>query len=276
MKHSGAVSIAPFLLRIVVGIVFVWAGLAKVMDKFEVKGEEAAKLANMGVYIDTPAPPTTPTTPSTSEPSTTTPTETPKPSASRAPGMHLVLFNTVPAPGKQYTAENFPDPVKVMSLYRLVLQLDSLANAPDPKDANGNPSFRLWPQALGKGIWPLAAAWACAVAEVGCGTFLLVGLLVRLSSFVLLFNMLVAAWLTVIGPAIQSGNTRLGFLPNYPVFGGGGEWTIFLIQFILIGALANLLFAGAGGLSVDRALFGGPTGSRPAAAPAAKDKGKDE
>jgi uncharacterized membrane protein YphA (DoxX/SURF4 family) len=267
MQHTGAISIAPFILRIVLGIVFVWAGLGKVMDTFPVQGEQAARLANMGVFIDTKAQPTTP------PPTPANPAPSPKPSASRDPSFHLASLNSYPPSGQQRSAEDYPNPVQVMTLYHLALDLDAKANTDDPKDAKGNPTFRLWPQFLGKSMWPLAAAWACTIAEVGCGTFLLVGLLTRFFSFVLLFNMLVAAWLTVIGPAIQSGNTRLGFLPNYPVFGGGGEWMVFLVQFILIGALLALLFAGSGGLSLDRALFGGPSGSRPAPA---KDTSKDQ
>lgn len=264
MKHSGAVSIAPFLLRIVVGIVFVWAGLGKVMDTFPVQGEQAAKLANMGVFIDKNA--GKPTTPAP-----TAPTETPKPGASRDHALRLAAFNNSPASGQQYSADEYPNPVQVMTVYRLALSLDDSANATDPKNKDGKPTFHLWPPALGKGMWPLAAAWTCTIAEIGCGTFLLVGLLVRFSSFVLFFNMLVAAWLTVIGPAIQSGETQLGFLPKYATF--GMEWQMFLVQFILAGATLALVFAGAGGLSLDRALFGGPTGSRPATA---KDKEKDE
>lgn len=263
MKPTGAVSIAPFILRITIGIVFIWAGLGKVLATIDVKGADAARLANMGVYIDktkttTPASPTTPNTPTPADPA--------KPQASRMGGFVLV---SSPAPGQQYTAENFPDPVPVMRVYSLALQLDTLANAPDPVDAKGNPSIRLWPKALGQGIWPLAGAWACTIAEIGAGTFLIVGLLIRLCSFTLLFNMLVAMWLTVVGPAIQSGNTRWGFLPNNDLW---GDWSMFMIQFLCIGGLAALLFSGAGGLSLDRAVFGGPTGSRPAPKKAAAEE----
>lgn len=263
MKHSGAVSIAPFFLRITVGIVFVWAGLGKVMATFPVEGEKAARLANMGVFVDKNAKPATPTAP--------TKADTPNPGASRVSTMHFAALRNAAASGQPATAEEYPNSVEVMRVYSLALDLDEKANATDLKDAKGNPTFHLWPALLGKGIWPLAAAWSCTIAEIGCGTFLLVGLLVRFSSFVLCFNMLVAAWLTVIGPAIQSGETQLGFLPKYATF--SMEWQMFLVQFLLIGATLALVFSGAGGLSLDRALFGGPTGSRPATA---KDKEKDE
>jgi uncharacterized membrane protein YphA (DoxX/SURF4 family) len=264
MKPTGAVSIAPFILRITIGIIFIWAGLVKVMSTFEVKGADAARLANMGVFIDTTKPkaPSTPTAPST-----TTPAEPAKPQSSRAGGFVLV---SSPAPGQQYTAENFPDPVPVMRIYQLALMLDTLANATDPVDANAKPTFRLWPKALGQGIWPLAGAWACTIAEIGCGVFLIVGLIVRLCSFVLVFNMLVAMWLTVIGPAVQSGNTQLGILPKTDLL--EGDWSMFQTQLLCLGGAAALLFSGAGGLSIDRALFGGPTGSRPAPKKAAAEE----
>lgn len=263
MKHSGAVSIAPFFLRITVGIVFVWAGLGKVMATFPVQGEQAARLANMGVFVDKNAKPATPPVP--------THTETPKPGASRGSTMYFAALKSAATSGQPATADEYPNPVEVMRVYSLALDLDEKANATDLKDAKGNPTFHLWPAMLGKGIWPLAAAWTCTIAEIACGTFLLVGLLTRLSSFVLFFNMLVAAWLTVIGPAIQSGETQLGFLPNHPTF--GGDWQMFVVQFLLIGATMALVFSGAGGLSLDRALFGGPTGSRPVTA---KDKEQAE
>lgn len=255
MKPTGAVSIAPFILRITIGIIFIWAGLGKVLATFDVKGDDAARLANMGVYIDT-------TKPKTPAP----PADPAKPQAHRGGGVILV---SSPAPGQQYTAENFPDAVPVMRIYSLALQLDSLANATDPVDAKGKPTFHLWPKALGQGMWPLAGAWACTIAEIGCGVFLVVGLLVRLCSFTLLFNMLVAMWLTIVGPALQSGDTLWGFLPNKDIW---GDWSMFMIQFLCIGGTTALLFSGAGGLSLDRALFGGPTGSRPAPKKAAAEE----
>ncbi len=265
MKPTGALSIAPFILRITIGIIFVWAGLVKVMSTFEVKGADAARLANMGVFIDTAKPktPATPTTPN----GTTTPADPAKPQASRAGGFVLV---SSPASGQQYTAENFPEPVQVMTVYRIALMLDTLANHPAPVDGKNNPSFRLWPKALGQGMWPLAGAWACTVAEIGCGVFLIVGLVVRLCSFTLLINMLVAMWLTIVGPALQSGNTQLGFLPDANLL--TGDWAMFQMQLLCIGGVAALLFSGAGGLSIDRALFGGSTGSRPAPKKAAAEE----
>lgn len=257
MKPTGAVSIAPFILRITIGVIFVWAGLVKVMSTFEVQGADAARLANMGVFIDTSKPktPATPTTPN----GTTTPADPAQPQASRAGGFVLV---SSPAPGQQYTAENFPDPVSVMTVYRIALMLDTLANDPAPVDAKKNPSFHIWPKPLGQGIWPLAGAWACTIAEIGCGVFLIVGLVARLCAFTLLVNMLVAMWLTVVGPALQSGNTQLGFLPTTNLL--TGDWSMFQMQLLCIGGIAALLFSGAGGLSIDRALFGGPTGARSA------------
>lgn len=260
MKHSGAISVAPFFLRVTLGVIFVWAGLGEVLATFPVQGEQAARLANMGVYIEKNQTKPSETTPSTSPDSTPA-----KPTGQAQPKqgytVALAAYNA-PASGQNFTAEDFSEPVQVMQLYRLALSLDESANAVDPKDAKGNPTFHLWPKALGTGIWPLAGAWACTIAEIAGGTFLLVGLLTRFSSFVLLFNMLVAMWLTVVGPALQSGNTQLGILPSTDLL--DGDWSMFRIQFILIGGLTALLFAGAGGLSIDRALFGGPTGSRPA------------
>ncbi|MFN7316163.1 MAG: DoxX family membrane protein [Phycisphaerae bacterium] len=47
-KTSGPI-LAPLLLRLALGLTFIWAGLGKIEATFAVKGEQAALLANLGV-----------------------------------------------------------------------------------------------------------------------------------------------------------------------------------------------------------------------------------
>ena len=41
--------LAPIMLRVVIGLIFIWAGLGKLSTEMPVSGQAAATLANMGV-----------------------------------------------------------------------------------------------------------------------------------------------------------------------------------------------------------------------------------
>src|SRR5262249_29993483 len=143
-------------LRLMLGTIFIWAGLMKVQTEMEVPPEGAATLANMGVSITPPAAPAAP------KPEEVKPPE-PKPEAPKAPETkpeerpkdggkamnsppRIVLARQAP---KTYTAADFPGPVKVKPVYMLALGLYSAAHpAADP----GAPArMRLWPESLGNG-----------------------------------------------------------------------------------------------------------------------------
>ena len=67
--------------------------------------------------------------------------------------------------------------------------------------------------------------------------------------------MFVAIWLTEIGPAIQSGQTTLGFLPAYEVF-DVVAWRPLLFQLAVLAGAATLLMLGPGSISIDAMAFG--------------------
>lgn len=234
-------SMAPVFLRLGLGLVFIWAGLGKVMTTMNVTGEDAAILANMGVVTPggTPAG-STPEAPQGEAPkpapgaSRAAPGEsrgTPRGTATAAPdptGPALPeLMQVVRVSERTYTAADFPDPVGVKPVYMLALSLKKAAT-PD-----GKGSMVLWPGALAHGSWPVWTAWAVTWAEIGGGALVLVGLLTRIGALALGGVMLGAIWLTQVGPALQSGNTRLGFLPNHDVF-DGQAWQMLLVQFTLL------------------------------------------
>jgi hypothetical protein len=88
--------------------------------------------------------------------------------------------------------------------------------------------------------------------------------------------MAVAIWLTEIGPAIQSGNTILGFLPireAYAVALSPNGYVTLMWQVALLSIALALTTLGAGKLSLDAALFGAgshkPAPKPPAPRPAA-------
>jgi uncharacterized membrane protein YphA (DoxX/SURF4 family) len=244
----------PLLLRIMLGGIVLWMGLGKIMGKFEVDGQRAATLANMGVTLAPVA------LPKATEPAK--PAETPKPSDSkggaqvpRNPAVTLVSqqTNAAKSPG-QYTAADFPNPISVRTLHVLSL---SIADAAQSKDKDGNPVPSIWPEALAKGPWPVYIAWTAAIVETLAGVGLLVGLLTRLWALLLTGRMLAAIWLATIGPAIRSGHAVLGFLPDYPTF-DAEKWKTPMLQLALLATAAALLFLGPGRASVDHAIFAPP------------------
>jgi uncharacterized membrane protein YphA (DoxX/SURF4 family) len=91
-----------------------------------------------------------------------------------------------------------------------------------------------------------------------------------MSAFSLAGTMLVAIWLTEIGPAVQSGDAILGFLPRrevYAVAMSPGGYVTLMWQCALLAIGLALTTLGGGRLSLDAALFGG---SAPAPKPAPK------
>ncbi len=277
-----AMYLAPIPLRLVLAVTFIWAGLGKFVAPIEVQGERAALLANMGyTFPNTPTriPTRTPTNAPAQSPSKTpekplppttadpeggdagTPTrptgETPSPPGSSPPG----LLQTEPVAGGEsgagplqpsvmHTAADYPEPIRVRRLYGIAL-LTYAAAHPVAAEAGGTPPPPIWPEWAARGRWPIVIAWFAAITEVVAGVFVLVGLLTRLSALAIAGVMLTAMWLTELGPAIQSAQTILGFLPKHDPW-DIAAWSTLLWQVALLGASVGLCFAGPGALSLDR------------------------
>ncbi|MGE3108083.1 MAG: DoxX family membrane protein [Phycisphaerales bacterium] len=308
-RDKVSLSLPSLFLRLMLAVIFIWAGLGKVRARDHVDPESAAILANMGV-VRAPAAPSgggnTPAAPLPAsakppEPAETTkpekPAETPAneptkkpegkptekpdapPDAGRSgsaaglgvlalmvqegtPGpKHLATPPAKPAdqtsPGAAtppgHSAAEFPDGADVRRVNLLALGIHHAANpSPGPDGLTPKPT---WPKSLGTGRQPVYLAWAVALTGLVGGAFLLLGLLTRLCSLGVAGVMLGAMWLTQIGPAIATGKTVLGFLPQYPTF--GEQWSHLLMQFALFMAAMALFFAGPGLLALDNAFFGG-------------------
>lgn len=301
-RDALAIHVAPIPLRLVLAITFVWAGLGKVTQEMEVSGESAAILANMGVI--TPArvgpeviPAPVPEVPSSAAEPSPQParddgaateglksgppvlmalsriqqagSEAPS-SATAPPAGQAAPVEPLPSPGillpppPTYTAADFPEPVKVRSVNGLALMLHKSAF---PASTDGKPGMELWPPTLAEGAWPVGLAWAVALTELIGGLFVFVGFLTRLSALGLMGVMFGAMWLTVFGPAIQSGNAQFGFLPNYATF-DIAAWRNVMWQFSLAAGSLSLALLGSGALALDRALFIDRPSHRPARTPA--------
>lgn len=172
-----------------------------------------------------------------------------------------------PDPNRVYTANEFPDEFEIPRVYSLALLIHKSAYPP-AKSATADTStsatamMKLWPQRLAHGMWPVRLAWAVAITEVVAGFFVLVGLLTRASALCLASTMLGALWLTEIGPAIQSGKTVLGILPDRPPF-DIDVWKTLLWQLSLFMSAIALACLGSGALGFDRKLFPPPPPAPP-------------
>lgn len=277
----------PLFLRFALAVTFIWAGAGKIFQDFEVQGEKAALLANMGVLrpiAATPAPsppPHPPASPGQSPPQMPAPTQplppgdSPKSAPPKAAALRpLAQAASTPLPPTSpphtvqpiaaYRAQDFPNPQKVRQVYGLALLLHEAANPASFSD--GKPKMALWPRSLATGSLPVYFAWTAAISEVLGGSMILVGLLTRLWALSLAGTMATALWLTQIGPAIQSGQTTLGFLPAYPAF-SIELWKTPMWQFSLLMIALALVFSGPGAASLDATLARSPSGGGDKPAP---------
>jgi len=177
------------------------------------------------------------------------------------------------AAGPQYRAADFPTPVELPRVYRIALMLKGAAHPAPNEDGTDRmalvPTWAADSKVPGLGMaTPVVLAWVAAITEIVGGGLLLVGFMSRLWALGLVGVMLTAIWLTTIGPAMQSGNAYLGFLPNdRSIFDQVSEGPGYLLhkpayihefwQLALFCMAAAVMFAGPGAISVDGVLFGG-------------------
>jgi len=293
LRDRMAVSAAPIFLRIGLGVTFLWAGLGKILSDVAVQGQNAAILANMGVYVGTAVPiepkrvepvvtpPTAPEVkePPTSEPSTGVPASEPAPKPaeksatdksvksldgkkSNRPPALMALAAPQTAPAVPHTMAEYPEPRLVKRVNDIAVRLWKGGHPEPTTDGKSKPA--IVPAWASSGSWPVRLAWACAITETLGGTLLLVGLFTRLSALFIAFNMGAAIWLVVIGPAIQSGDTMLGFLPRHARFDTEAWKTPLWLLSLLTSAIA-LFFAGPGMASLDSVIFGSEPEPQPKA-----------
>ena len=309
MRKGAGTAIAPMLLRLALGVTFLWAGIGKLEGTMTVRGERAVLLAEMGVRkvrdaappgpTTAPAPktdpapaaespPPTPLEPSSSpaapanpaptsqpaqdpaEPSPPPPQPAPAPQQPSNSGGHLALAQVTapsqsdgagqPPADRTFKPEEFPDEITLPRVYGLAFLIHAAAN-PRGNAENTTP-MKLWPKRLARGAWPVRLAWTVALTEIIAGLFVLVGLLTRISALSLAGVMLGALWLSEIGPAVASGKTLLGFIPDRPLF-EVEPWRALLWQFALLMMSVALALLGSGAIAFDRKLFPPPPPAPP-------------
>lgn len=198
LRDKLALSVAPIMLRILLGLVFLWVGVGKVVDRIPVSGDDAVVLTRLGAY----------------------------------------------EPEGDPTVRRLNE--DALLIYR---------GANPGEDQSGKQRASTWPSALAGGNAPVVLAWTGALVAIVGGALMFVGLLTRLWAALLMIAMIVALWLTQLGPAIQTGQTAFGIFPDRPLF-NPAEWQGVIWPFTLFMAALTLVLAGPGAYSLDRAIFG--------------------
>ncbi len=263
LGRSMSSNLAPLLLRLAVGVLFLHAGWGKVLVKMEYQPEQLAVLANMGFGGAKDAAlggggPVEARPLDEAKPADDPADALPEPQSRTANGGHIVLARQKSAPAEAapaptmtitarvYRATDFEQPVKLLMLHNVGLALHDAAHPEDGKRA-------LLPKAMVERPWGWSLSWAAALTEFVGGIFLIVGFLTRLSAFGIAVVMGMALWLTSIGPNLGASGAFLGILP---AVGFMGEWNMWLQQFTLFCAAMAIFLIGPGAVSIDGFVFG--------------------
>lgn len=276
-RDQVALTLPALLLRLALCLIFLWAGLGKILGETTVTGEDAARLHAMGLRLtphtppaETPAaPPRALPDPNEDLPHLDPPTELIIPdngdaddpqadenrtAAQGAHAVHWRLAQTVVTPP---TAADFPDEHRVQRVYGIALLL-SYAGNPGLTN-NSEPVPPTMPAWVSADRWPVYFAWTAAGAELLAAAMLFFGVLTRFGAMIIIGIMLQAMWLTQIGPAMVGRvDSYLGFIPAT-----GDPWapptfqTLFFQLACLTMATAVALL-GSGPIGFDRALFRPP------------------
>jgi len=293
LREQVALTLPSFFLRLVLGITFIWAGTGKLVGTTLVSGDDAARLANIGVMPTTPDAPSSTTDPTDN--AETPPTEPPQAvvddpqvpdeeePADEPTGDDLIdqaneiieqlsppaddddpdqstseqdkaSLQSVQYTGTRYAAADFPEPMEIRRVYTIALML---SKAGDPGlTAESNPIIPTMPAMVASKPWAKILAWAAAITELGAGVFLLLGLLTRISALGTLSVMLTALWMTQFGPAaLHSSDAILGFIPRVADPWAPMSYIELLWQLALAAMSLAVFFLGSGPIGIDRMLF---------------------
>jgi len=254
-RDSLAINVSPILLRLVLGVTFLWAGYGKVFTMATFTPEQIVMLdamsagdAGMGEQplevIEPGAPEAEPFTPDA---------PLPEPDGADVDGDPSAL---APASFRVIMVQDNVDgdtPAPSVNERRKVNFLALMIRSATVSDERG---VSLLPNFFGQGEWPMRLAWIAALTELIGGFFVLLGFLTRISALGLAFTMLTALWMTAIGPVVLfDAPSSFFFLPALDDF-AIDAWRGWLWQLALLGAALSVTLSGAGALSADRMLIG--------------------
>lgn len=292
LRDQVALTLPTLFLRIILGITFLWAGTGKLMGTYAVTGDNAARLANIGVMPTAPAPamPDVEPDPESAEQdpaddpigdpidsSVDNPVDNPvdsiiedttdtiegiiEDSKESLPDLPTIPGNdqqyelhSIQYAGTHYAAADFADEMEVKQVYSIALMI---LKASDPGlTEDSTPIDPIMPAMFASNPWPKALAWAVAITEIAAGAFLLIGFLTRISAISVFAVMLVAMWMTQFGPAIlQSNDALFGFILRVDNPWAGASYAGLFWQLALTAMAGSVFFMGSGAIGIDRLLF---------------------
>jgi len=249
LRDQVALTLPTLLLRLTLGLVFLWAGSGKLLGTISVAGDDAARLANIGIMpiapVDGPNHTLDDPEPSDSDDAaespaiierdienTTPPADTDIPLDEQANDIIEQIQDQLGEPTAPIEVPAEPEIENQQVSLQSVQYSDKVYAGSDfpefgeikqvyaislmiTKAANpgltedSQPIDSTIPEMFGRGVWPKALAWAVAVTEIAAGVFLVLGFMTRISAFSLLTVMLTAIWMTQVGPAVMQSSDAI-------------------------------------------------------------------
>ncbi len=289
-----ALTLPALVLRLVLALTFLWAGVGKIKGEFEVTGDAAARLAQMGVALnetepapepvrelpaDQQEPPSTLVVPE-GEPTiedirdavdaaaeafaeqadapadgVAEPDEPAAPPASEAPDEQDWAADQ--PMGTTYSPDDFRGTYTVQRVSGIALLLSRAGNPGLDEESNRLPATM--PAWVAAERWPHYFAWSAAITELLAAVLLFFGVLTRFGAIMVAGVMLTAMWLTQIGPAaVGLTDAYLGFIPRTPDPWAPASYATLLWQLACFAMASAVFMLGSGPIGFDRALFRPP------------------
>lgn len=252
VKPSFGHRVSATLLRVVVGLTFLWAGLGKFAADEPLKPEQRQLYIDAGLIKDD-ADQTAPVAlEDTSEPRPADPPVDPEPSIPDQPETAAPEPppEPPPEPDSRPNADAPPSDVveRVARWKNIAALVYSSAHREQPADADQERAqpqpIRLLPAFAATGSWPKVLAILLGIAEIIFGVCVVAGFLSRLSGVALAGVMLTAIWLTHIGPMVQQGAMLYDSIFDM-------RWSKLWWQLLLLASTLAVAFLGAGSVALD-------------------------
>lgn len=263
LRDRIGLTMTPLLLRVGLGVVFLWAGSSKLFVTTTFEGEAARTLAAIGLGAQLSG-----VAPDADVAAEGAPREgeVEEQGESESAGDAATIGDEA-----AIEAMGSAGGIRARRLYSVAIQLHT--------SAHPESGARLWPAELASPRWCRVLAWSAALTEFLGGALVLVGFLTRLWGLALAGVMVVAMLLSTIGPAFIGSDSFLGFLPAHRFGEPGGAWvaawTPWLFQFVLLMSALGVFFSGAGRVSLDGLIFSRTEGgAKPKGSVAEEEEGE--
>ena len=285
--HGAGVSIGSLVARLILGGIFLWAGIPK-FQEVEFTAEQATRLVQLGA-IEAPSPAVPEGTPldealdETFEDTEDAPAgggelpeDTATPPVDEAPEEPIEDAADEPTeePGGRLVQEQPLDeqPDDEPPFEDAEPADDPLIEPDAPTDVTAEPG-EVAPVVTGpvkarmvhyltlmldakNHPYPVVFAWLAAVTEVLGGALLIIGFLTRIWALGMVVTMVYAFALTSVPLLQTAAGSPAGLIAHLRLPEAGPQVTTMLLQLALFGLAWVIMFIGPGAVSLDRALFG--------------------